>query len=242
MPRVVLALYALLLVQYGLSALGSPHRDLSAFELAAAVHALVIAVTVAAFFRRRALPWVLAAVTLAVLVHTSFALVQVATGRPVGLSWLSGSTDVVRESLESGAVRLRPIGLFSHPIVFADFLMLSLPILAAGALATRSRVASAALVATLLLGVVGLVLTLSRGAWISSAFAFVLLLVLGVRRRLLGSRALRNIAAGLVVLALVLAPLAPRIWERFSESQKGNVQVRFELNEIAPCHDPGPSL
>jgi O-antigen ligase len=232
-PKVVLALYGLLLVQYGLSALGASHRDLSAFELTAAVHSLVIVSTVAALFRRRALPWVLAAVAVAVGVHTSFAIVQVVTGRPVGLSWLSGSADVVHESLETGAVRLRPIGLFSHPIVFADFLMLSLPILAAGAFAARRRAARASLVAILLFGTVGLVLTLSRGAWISSAFAFVILLVLAFRRRLLGRRAFRTVAAGLLVLAAVLAPFAPTIWERFAVSQKGNLEVRFELNEIA---------
>lgn len=237
LPATVLLLYGLLLAQYSASVvLSSSRLDLGLFELASAFHALFVAFAAAALFRRALLAPFLVILSGAVGIHTVFALLQAATGRPIGRSLFHG-TEVLRETLVSGAVRLRPSGLFDHPIVYADFLVLSLPVLAAGYFACASGLKKALLAGTFFLGTAGLILTLSRGAWISAAVASISLLSLAWRRGLLAGAARASVrrtlagAAGLV-LALTIF-FGPAIYDRLTRSQAGNIEVRYELNAIA---------
>ena len=233
-PRIVWLLYGLLLGQYALSALGAPERALALFEIVSAVHVLLLAAVCAALFRRRYLSPFLALLCLLTWVHTAFAVAQTVTGRPLGLGLGDNPDAVIVESLTSGVERLRPSGLFDHPIVYADFLLIGLPLLFAGFLFAQSRLARAGLGATILVGASGLVLTLSRGAWISSAVATVLFVGLAWRQGLLAGRQARRILrTGAVVGLVALVAFAPRIIERLTSSVSGNLEVRFELNEIA---------
>jgi O-antigen ligase len=234
LPAALVAPYALLLLQYGASLLGAPDRALAAFEIASAVHCLSVAAVVAALFARRHLGPLMLAQGGMVLIHTALAVAQVATGRPLGAGLLRQRAEVMKEVLETGSVHLRPSGLFDHPIVFADFILLSLPVLAAGAMALSRPAARAAVKGALFTGLVGLMLTLSRGAWISSLVSGAVFLALAVRLRLLPARALQKVGAAAVLVALPIAlALGPRIYERLTESQAGNFRVRLELNEIA---------
>jgi len=237
LPAAVLLLYGLLLAWYSVSlALSGSHLDLGLFELASAAHALFLAFTAAAFFRRALLTPFLLLLSGAVSVHTVFALLQAATGRPIGRSWFHG-TEVLRETLVSGAVRLRPSGLFDHPIVYANFLVLALPVLAAGYFACSGGLKKGFLAGTFFLGTAGLILTLSRGAWISAAIASGALLLLAWRRGLLAGAArasVRRALAGAAGLVMALGVLfGPAIYDRLTRSQAGNVEVRYELNAIA---------
>lgn len=237
LPASVLLFYGLLLAWYSVSLVRSrSHLDLGLFELASALHALFLAFAAATLFRRALLTPFLLLLSGAVGVHTVFALLQAATGRPVGRSWFHG-TEVLRETLVSGAVRLRPSGLFDHPIVYANFLVLALPVLAAGYLACSGGLKKVLLAGTFSLGTAGLILTLSRGAWISAAIASTSLLVLAWRRGLLAGAArvsVRRGLAGAAALALALGVLfGPAIYDRLTRSQSGNVEVRYELNAIA---------
>ena len=176
-PRAVGVVYALLLLQYGLSVANASERDLAMFEMMSAVHALAVAVVVGMMFRRELFRPFVALVALHVVVHTVFAVAQVATGRPVGAAWFTTAT-IVSEALETGVVRLRPVGLFDHPIIYANVLMLSLPVLFAGLLIAGNRLWKIAMAAALVIGSIGLGLTLSRGAWFSTALAAACLLAL----------------------------------------------------------------
>ena len=237
LPGAVLLAYGLLLAWYSMSlVLSGSHRDLGLFELSSAVHALFLAFATAALFRRPLLTPFLVLLSGAVSVHTIFALLQAATGRPVGRSFFHG-TEVLRETLVSGAVRLRPSGLFDHPIVYANFLVLALPVLAAGYFACSGGLKRALVAGTFSLGTAGLILTLSRGAWFSAAIASISLLLLAWRRGLLAGAARRSVrralagAAGLVLALGVL--FGPAVYDRLARSQAGNVEVRYELNAIA---------
>ncbi len=233
-PPIVLILYGLLLGQYALSALGAEERLLAGFEIASALHALLLAAVCAALFRRRYLYPFLTLLSLLTWVHTAFAVAQSVTGRPIGLGLGGNPESVIVESLTSGVQRLRPSGLFDHPIVYANFLVLGLPLLAAGFLFARSRLARLALGATILVGLSGLVLTLSRGAWLSSAVAAALFVALAWRQGLLaGRQARRFLRSGAIAGLVALLAFAPRIVERLTASASGNLEVRFELNEIA---------
>ncbi len=234
LPAALVLPYALLLVQYAVSTAGAAHRALAGFTLAQAVHGLAVGALVAVLFERRHLGAVLAIVAALVFLHSTFAIVQAATGRPLGIGVLQGRPELLQETLATGAVRVRTSGLFDHPIVLADFLLVSLPLVAVGAGLARRRGARLAMLLALALGAGALVSTLSRGAWISGAVAAALLGVLAVRTRLLTRRALGRYALGACAAGLLAAvALGPTIYERLTRSQAGNLDVRLELNAIA---------
>ena len=232
-PKPVLITYALILAQYLVTLFGAARRDLAAFELLSAVHALFTAFMVGALFRRELLRPVIALMALQVTVHTVFAVAQVATGRPIGASWFQGA-QLVSEAFETGQVALRPSGLFDHPIVYADMLLLMLPVLLASCFVPGGRVWRAALIGTLVVGSAGLALTLSRGAWISTAVGGMVLVMIALRHRWLSRRQVGHLIAGTALAALVVVPpIAQRTYSRIIASNESNLTVRFEVNWIA---------
>ena len=233
-PARVLVWMGLLLVQYLISALRAPDVRLGLFEVASTAHAFLIAWIVAALFRRELTSWVFALVALQMIAHSGLAAVQGITGRPIGAGWLGGSSQVLHEVLQTGATRLRPAGLFAHPIVYATSLVITLPIVTAGLTIGRGIALRTLCAVALVLGAVGLVLTLSRGAWISNFVAIVVLGALALRCRLVDARRIRTIVAVWVVIGVLLgAAFGPRVYERMTRSEAGNVKVRFDLNAIA---------
>ncbi|MCC6641482.1 MAG: O-antigen ligase family protein [Deltaproteobacteria bacterium] len=233
-PARVLVWMGLLLAQYVVSALRAPDVRLGLFEVAGTVHAFLIAWLVAALFRRELTSWVFALVALQMIVHSGLAAAQGITGRPIGAGWLGGNTELLHEVLRTGATRLRPAGLFAHPIVYATSLVITLPIVTAGLTVARSFALRALCAIALGLGAVGLVLTLSRGAWISNLVAITVLGALALRCRLVDARRIRAIVAVWLVIGVLLGAIfGPRIWERMTRSESGNVEVRFDLNAIA---------
>jgi O-antigen ligase len=118
--------------------------------------------------------------------------------------------------------------------VYADMLLLMLPVLLAGCFVPGGRVWKSALIGALLIGSAGLALTLSRGAWISTAVAGMVLIVIAMHQRLLTRRQLGHLAAGLALAALIVVPpIAKRTYERITASNESNLTVRFEVNWIA---------
>jgi len=233
-PAMVVVIYALLMIQYLVSSLGASFRDLAVFEVFSAAHALVLALVCAALFKREYITPILVLLAAQVLLHTSFATIQVATGRPIGVGLGASPADVVMEHFETGSARLRPSGLFDHPIVYANFLMIGLPILSAGALIAKSRLLRLVMISSTLIALMGLGLTLSRGAWVSTAVTCAVFVLLSRSKSLLTRRQLVGILlVAMIASILVGGVLGPRIIERLTASQAGNVEVRFELNWIA---------
>lgn len=233
-PGRVLAWMGLLLAQYVVSALLAPDRKLGFFEVASTAHAFLIAWIVAALFRRELAGWVFALIALQMVVHSGFAVAQGLTGRPIGSSWLGGNAELLHEVLQTGTTRLRPAGLFAHPIVYATSLVITLPIVTAGLTIGRGLALRTLCAVALVLGTVGLVLTLSRGAWISNLGAISVLGLLALRCRLVDARRIRAIVTVWLAIGLVLGALfGPRVYERMTRSEAGNVKVRFDLNSIA---------
>lgn len=233
-PPVVLALAAALLVQYGLSALAAPRRDLALFELASTLHAFVLAALVAALVRRDQIGWLVGVLAVQVLVHSAFAVAQGVTGRPIGAGLLGGQDLVLAEALTGGSTLLRPAGLYAHPIVYAMSLVTTLPLLAVVPFLRRARLLTWLCAGALLAGLAGLLLSLSRGAWLSAIAAFALLGALALRHRLLSTAQLRAIVGTAAAAGLVFGiAFGPRVYDRLTRSDAGNVDVRFDLNAIA---------
>jgi O-antigen ligase len=233
-PTTVIALYALLVVQYVLSMVGARETTMSMFEVVGALHALAICVLVAALFRREYLAPVVVAIAVQVVVHSGFAIAQIATGEPVGSGWINGAARVMQEQLTTGEVRLRPSGLFDHPNIFANFLVISLPLLAAAVLMPARRALHAAAAFALFAGLTSLVLTLARGAWIASVVGAFVFVVLAVRAGDLGARRLGRVLGWTTTIGVPIGLLfLPAITARLLASNAGNVEVRLELNRIA---------
>ncbi len=233
-PRRTLAWMLLLLAQYFVSGLLAPDRRLAFFEFSGTVHAFLIALVVAPLFRRELLGWVFALIALQMILQGSLAVAQSVTGRPIGAAWLGGSSAILQEVLRTGAMRVRPSGLFVHPILYANSLVITLPLMIAGLMIWRGHAVRTLCAVALPIGCVGLALTLSRGAWISNLVALGVLGVLVQRCRLMSARQLRAVAiASLAIGVLLGACFGPRVYERLTRSEEGNVQVRFELNRIA---------
>ena len=236
LPTSILLLYGLLCIQYLLSAFVAPQAELSAFELASAVHALLIYTVVASLFRRSYLLPVLWIFVTQTTLHTVFAIAQWLTGRPVHLGWLGGPQKILEEALMTGTVQLRPSGLFDHPIVYADFLLIILPVLMAGifSLSTIRWWGRVALLGSFFFGLCGMIATLSRGAWISFGVAMGAFFGLAAWHNLLSTQKLQSLLFGGLTVTLVIGLLfAPKIYERLTYSSAGNLKVRFELNAIA---------
>jgi O-antigen ligase len=231
-PRSLLVAYILWVLQYAVAAAFAARRDYAGFEILSALHALFTAVVAGALFRRALLRPALALLALQVVLHTGFATAQVVTGRPVGAGFFKGAS-IVQEALGAGATRPRPSGLFDHPIVYADVLLLTLPMLFAGLFVPGGRLWRAGLGTALVVGLGGLALTLSRGAWIGTAVAALCLVLLALRAGLLERRQAGRFLLWAGVAVLAAAPFVPRAWERLTTSQEGNLRVRLELNEIA---------
>jgi O-antigen ligase len=233
-PRPVIVVYSLLLLQYLISTFGAADRGLALFEMASAVHALATAMLVAALFRRELLKPVLLLAALLVVLHTTIAAAQVVTGQPIGATWFAGGAGLVTERLETGVERIRPSGLFDHPIVYADMLLLAIPMFFAGLFIAGGRVWRTSMAAALLIAVCGLAVSLSRGAWISTCIAGAVFFALVWRHHMWPRRQLVRVLGRIAVVALLLSVFfAKPVYERLTASDEGNLGVRFELNWIA---------
>lgn len=233
LPRPLVWAYLAWIVWAMVTAAGATRPMIASFEVASMVHAFGVALLISAAVPRRLLPQVVLLLAAQVVVHTGFAVAQVATGRNIGAGWFQGAS-VVQEALDTGAVLVRPSGLFDHPIVYADMLLLMLPVLVGAAVVQRSRLQRFVLLGVAAIGATGLALTLSRGAWIGTAIAAATMLVWMVRQRVLTPAMLRRTLTGAAVAAVLLAiAFGPRVYERLTGSNEGNLRVRFELNWIA---------
>lgn len=125
---------------------------------------------------------------------------------------------------------MRAAGTFGSPNPAAGFLVLTLFLAFATALASVPRLIRALAVCASLLGVIALLLTQSRGGWAGFLLALVVFTWATARRGLIGAR-------GIVVIAsLVLAPVllfAGTISERVTANDGGAATSRLPLNAIA---------
>jgi O-antigen ligase len=127
----------------------------------------------------------------------------------------------------------RVSGLLGHPNFLSGTLAMLLPIIAAVLLSGASRMQKLVAASAFLLGCVALLLTLSRSGWL--AFALACLILLGMsfvhprlRKRYVGPR-LALLGIG-ILAALVFAP---SIIKRFTMSDPGALQFRYEWMTVA---------
>ncbi len=120
-------------------------------------------------------------------------------------------------------------GLFEHPNLLAGYLAMLLPICIALLFSRVGPLAKAALAGVVVLGMVALVITLSRSGWISFAAGFGVLFLFSMLHQKLR---LRYVLVRVLVIITIVAALglaSGDIIRRFTESDPGAVQFRWDM-------------
>lgn len=180
---------------------------------------------------------VLKAVLACFALQAVFVAVQMAVKAPIVLPGIkvAGLGGAMTLSLGDSSA-FRPIGLFNHPNVMADYVLwLLLPALALVLLGPQRiarRVWWTAL-AVLLVSAGMLLASLSRGGWASGILGAITVGAAYWRLRLIGKAHLM-VAIGLVVLGLVaVAIVYPQVFLRLTESDARSTESRLLLNDQA---------
>lgn len=188
--------------------------------------------------RRRQFLHVAFALLLGVMVQSSFSIVSYAAGAQLGLAFLGEETeDQVVElgssTLKGESALRRPGGLMGHPNQFAGYLALIMPMGVALLFSPISLLMKGLLVATLLLGQVGLLLTLSRSGWICFAAGLVATLGLSFLHRSSRRRYLVARAGVISLIGVVVLIASPKIIERIQYSDPEAWRSRVEFAQTA---------
>ncbi len=165
------------------------------------------------------------------LVQTALAGLQYATGSELGLSLL-GEEQIVEETIDFSA-RRRVGGLKVHPNILGYYYEFVWPLALSVALARWPIGLRLVGAAGALAALAGVVLTLSRAAWLTFPLSAALVVLLVYRDRLLSRASL--LAMGILAVgggagALYAGPL---IWERLTADDGGSAAQRGPLNDAA---------
>jgi O-antigen ligase len=173
-----------------------------------------------------------AGLTLGVLAQSIVALIQYSTRSHLGLEILGETGTIAIESLESSSVRgqnVFRVGAFlSHPNVFGAFLACLLPLAISGFFLKMGRAYRLFFLGTAMLGMMALIVTLSRSGWVSFAAAFTMLMLLTMVHPNLRRRSILAAAAATVALVLVSAAFIEPITSRIFASRQAAMLGRAE--------------
>lgn len=190
-------------------------------------------VTTPAILRRT-----LMAAAIGLVLNLGMVAAQTLTGSPLAMQGAKASTiglELVYAGAD-GARAFRPSGFLLHPNPFADYLVIVLPLLLVLTLLKTSELPARWrwVCGTLACGgTLALILTLSRGGWISFAAALTFALGVGVQRRLIpvGRVALVG-AAGAIALALIVL-VQPAVVYRLTKDDDRSTQTRLVMMDQA---------
>ncbi|HEY65502.1 MAG TPA: O-antigen ligase family protein [Caldilineae bacterium] len=177
--------------------------------------------------------WILA---LIVLLEGVLGSLQFATRSNIGaLSDLVGErvNEARTITLTSGTQLFRVRGTLGSDTALAHWLELSLPVLFSLLLAETSLRRSLWWLFTLVMGVIAMVLTFTRGGWLGLTAGMSLVVLLNLRRLLRYPRLFAVMTITLVLMALAATPFASLIWERLTASAEDTISVRVNLNRAA---------
>ena len=217
-----------------------PFRSYAAFEVVRMLKCWLLMMVVAnECVRERHFSHVVFALAATVLVNVLVAFLQYAVKHSLGLQALGeAAADAVAGAslgvyLDAGAGVYRVSALVGHPNIFGTYLAMLLPLLTGFLFTVRSTGKRLFLVATVLGGIVALVLTLSRTGW--AAYALAMSCLMGflffhpdLRRRWVQLKWTLAAAMGLVGLAL-----SGPIILRWTASDSGALDFRWEWLGVA---------
>lgn len=124
----------------------------------------------------------------------------------------------------------RTVGSFGSPNVLGGYLTLVIPVAVSLLVATSSRVLKLTAALSSSLGLVALVLSQSRGAWVGATISITVLLIMLHRRRLLAPVLVLGIALGFVAVLIGFGAL---VLTRIQSPDNGAAVSRIALMDLA---------
>ncbi|BAV64972.1 O-antigen ligase family protein [Sphingobium cloacae] len=222
-----------------LSAVVAPMRQLALMETAQMAKSLALfLLLVNELVRVRKFLHLFAALCCGLLLQSAVGILQFAKKGDIGLQMLGEATMTTLEyankaTYMDGGATFRIGGLLGHPNMLAGFIALVAPMLLAMLMTRLSPPRKLAVAGVLGTALLALLLTLSRSGWLSFALAAPIVIFLMLRDRRSRRRAMAT-AAGTLVLGLAAAlAAAPAIVRRFTQSDPGAVDFRWEWMGVA---------
>jgi O-antigen ligase len=181
----------------------------------------------------RALRHVVTVLFIMTILEGFLAYAQKLSGGQLGIELVGEPDKVMTQKLNTGDVEIRVGGTFGHANQLARFLGLVLPLALAVAIAAENKRYRLLAGATLVIGGIALVATLSRGAWIGAALGCGLVFFAMILRPALRQRALRGLRLVLLLMIpFVLINLNTFI-ARFTSRDQGSFATREPMARIA---------
>jgi len=233
-PGVLKWLLAGLFLLAVLSANFAKEPGLTLFEVIRLFRMIMLATIVANSVNA---PMALQRVVMVLLVMTMLegflAYAQKLSGGQLGIELVGEPDKVMTQKLNTGDIEIRVGGTFGHANQLARFLGLVLPLALAVAIAGENKRYRLLAGATLVIGGIALVATLSRAAWIGVALGCGLVFFAMILRPALRQRALRGLRLVLLLLIpFVLINLNTFI-ARFTSKDEGSFAARKPMARIA---------
>jgi hypothetical protein len=182
-------------------------------------------------FDRCAIDFYLRFLAAAVIAQGLLASLQYASGSSLGLQAF-GEQELLHEQLDYSDVA-RATGTLGNANFLAYFLELTLPMIFALLMAEKRRAFRSLYLAAFIAGLVGLLVTLSRGAWISLPFVLVIVFAAMAGRRIWSLKAATIgvvLAVGIAAAGIVSVPV---VVKRVTADDAGSAQSRAPLNQAA---------
>lgn len=179
-------------------------------------------------FTRSELALFLRCIAVSVLIQAGLGAVQYTTGKGLGLA-VVGEEQLVAGKLASATV-FRATGTIGHPNILAYFFEITMPLMLALALVSRRKLDRWLFLIATGAGLAGMVLTLSRGAWMGVPITVSVILYMVMGRRLLTLRVAIMAIILLAIMATAAVFVAPVIADRLLGDDAGSASHRIPLD------------
>lgn len=238
MPALAYGWVAMILLGL-IDALTGPYRQLALVEAVQMAKSLALfLLLIGELTRVRRFLHLFAALALGLGLQAALGIAQYAKKGDIGLQFLGEATMTTleyanRATYMDGGATFRIGGLLGHPNILAGYIAMLAPMLLAMLMTRLSMARKLAIGAVLVLALVALLLTLSRSGWLAFALAVPIVMGLMLRERRSRQRAL---AGTMIALGAGLAgalAFAPAIVRRFTQSDPGAVDFRWDWMGVA---------
>ncbi len=174
----------------------------------------------------------------AIALHLVLVILQIATGGAFEIQGTKTATMGTKLVFENagGMHIFRPSGFMGHPNMLADYLVFVLPLLFTLAVLGVKRIGRPVwfgVVLFFILGVATIVVTLSRGGWISFAFAIFFVLGFGYMRGIVTAQLISRLAVLGIVGMICVVIAFPAALLRITESDQRSTESRFVMMDHA---------
>lgn len=168
--------------------------------------------------------------SLGVLTQALFAFYQYKTGRSLGLK-VFGEQPLVEQYL--GFAASRATGTIGHPNILAYYFEILLPLIFAVLLVEERKLAQIWYLLVLILGLGGMLVTLSRAGWATIPLSFFAVFVILVKDRWYRWRTVFEVVVGIACLSIFIYYFFPIIEKRYFYEDYGSAATRIPLNRAA---------